>query len=285
MLSIAKRMSSGSVLAAADARRLTTHMSTLNERIRMARGRIGMSQVALANKVGVTRSAATQWEAEGGTEPSAENLRKIAEATGVHFEWLATGRGAVQTAEAARLVASFDPDTEDRDGERFGQGRGVSTDRPYQGELANASPVIDTTAGGGPGGLSLPAALPSGGVIYAEDAVLGEIVLPGYLTREFTRAPAARLHWIKVRGDSMEPSLRSGDHVGVDTTDRALGQGGIFVARTLDGEVIVKRLRRVPRSDPAMILVVSDNALEPDQEVPAEDLSVIGRVVARICRV
>ena len=64
-----------------------------NARIRMARRHAGLSQVALAEAVGVQRSAVSHWEAPQGKNPSVKHLREIAMVTGVQFEWLATGRG------------------------------------------------------------------------------------------------------------------------------------------------------------------------------------------------
>lgn len=62
-------------------------------RIRQARRNATLSQTALADKVGVNRSAVAQWERPGGSRPTAGNLSKIAVATSIQFEWLATGRG------------------------------------------------------------------------------------------------------------------------------------------------------------------------------------------------
>jgi transcriptional regulator with XRE-family HTH domain len=69
-------------------------MSTsMSFRIRRARQAAGWSQAELARRVGVNRSAVTQWEHSAGTVPSTDNLARIAAETGVCFEWLATGRG------------------------------------------------------------------------------------------------------------------------------------------------------------------------------------------------
>src|SRR5690606_7547898 len=62
-------------------------------RIRQARRLAGMSQAQLAEAVGVHRSAVSHWETPEGRQPSAGHLRGIVLATGVSFEWLATGRG------------------------------------------------------------------------------------------------------------------------------------------------------------------------------------------------
>lgn len=76
-------------------------MIGLSTRIRQARLRAGMTQAALARRVGVKRSAATQWEHPSGTVPCMEHLIAVALATGVHLEWLATGRGLQAAAEEA----------------------------------------------------------------------------------------------------------------------------------------------------------------------------------------
>ena len=66
----------------------------LSTRIRTARTRAGMSQGALAEALGVSRSAVGHWEsAKGRVSPSRERLSELALATGVSYEWLATGRG------------------------------------------------------------------------------------------------------------------------------------------------------------------------------------------------
>ncbi len=66
------------------------------ERVRAARRRAELSQQALANSIGVRRTAVTQWERPGGTTPSVTNLIQAALAMKVTFEWLATGRGAME---------------------------------------------------------------------------------------------------------------------------------------------------------------------------------------------
>lgn len=83
---------------------------TAQQRIRLARRHAGLSQSALAAAVGVQRSAVSHWEAMQGKSPSMTNLRRVATVTGVHFEWLATGRGrmALSQDEALDTVAAAD---------------------------------------------------------------------------------------------------------------------------------------------------------------------------------
>ena len=68
-------------------------MLSMSTRIRKSRNQVALSQAALAQRIGVERSAVTQWERPQGTTPSVNHLAQIAVETGVCFEWLATGRG------------------------------------------------------------------------------------------------------------------------------------------------------------------------------------------------
>lgn len=76
---------------------------TQQERIRLARRALGMSQTQLAQAVGVQRSAVSHWEAPLGKNPSVSHLREIALITGIQFEWLATGRGEMPLSREIQL--------------------------------------------------------------------------------------------------------------------------------------------------------------------------------------
>lgn len=73
------------------------------QRIRLARRHAGLSQTQLSQKVGVRRSAVSHWESAEGKNPSVAHLRAIATVTRVQFEWLATGRGAMQVSTEQAL--------------------------------------------------------------------------------------------------------------------------------------------------------------------------------------
>jgi phage repressor protein C with HTH and peptisase S24 domain len=98
-------------------------------------------------------------------------------------------------------------------------------------------------------------------------------------------APTNRIHWFEVRGDSMEPTLRGGDWVGVNTTDLAIGQGGVFAMRDGNGEILVKRLRRLRGEQSSMVEIISDNPKQVKDVESLDSIAVFGRIVARISRV
>lgn len=86
---------------------------------------------------------------------------------------------------------------------------------------------------------------------------------------------------VKVRGDSMEPRLFDDDTVVVDRADRRIpASGGVF-AIVYAGEMLVKRLFKLPDGS---IDIVSDNpkykslVVQPDQ---LEHIDIVGRVKYR----
>ena len=76
---------------------------TPQQRIRLARRTVGMSQNQLAQAVGVQRSAVSHWEAPKGKNPNVSHLREVAQVTGIQFEWLVTGRGDMGLSKDAQL--------------------------------------------------------------------------------------------------------------------------------------------------------------------------------------
>jgi phage repressor protein C with HTH and peptisase S24 domain len=92
------------------------------------------------------------------------------------------------------------------------------------------------------------------------------------------RLTASSLVVLETIGDSMEPTLRSGDRVLVNMADKRASQPGIFVLWDGDGTV-VKRIELVPNSKPIKLRRISDNPLHGSYEVLASDTVIVGRVV------
>lgn len=98
-----------------------------------------------------------------------------------------------------------------------------------------------------------------------------------YLTEELKVSPTD-LSVVEVQGDSMEPTLRSGDRVLVDHTDLNPAKPGVFAIWDSNATV-VKRLEQIPGSDPAVLVLISDNKHHRRYTVRAEAVRVLGRVV------
>jgi phage repressor protein C with HTH and peptisase S24 domain len=174
-----------------------------------------------------------------GSQPTADRLALIGRCTGVSVDWLVTGEGEAYPSE---------------------QGRGVA-----QEQLVRL-PLHDIAAGAGDG-------------LFTEEPTDPEIIAfqESWLRQKF-HTSSQGLHLIYVRGESMEPTLHSGDIVLLDTKATQVSEG-IYVLR-IDSALFVKRLHRLPAG---MMRVISDNpTYEPfmiNLNQPPDDFAVIGRVL------
>lgn len=88
-------------------------------RSRLARRQAGLSQAALAVRIGVGRSAVSNWEIGAGTMPTVENIAAFAVAAGVAFEWIASGRGPMRIGHDPMMdIPAVDADFVDDPRER-----------------------------------------------------------------------------------------------------------------------------------------------------------------------
>lgn len=98
-----------------------------------------------------------------------------------------------------------------------------------------------------------------------------------YIVDELRLNPS-RLGVVEVHGDSMSPTLKTGDRVLVDYSDNNVALPGIYAIWDSNATV-VKRVEKVPASDPLMLVLISDNKNHNQYTVPAEMVNVVGRVV------
>lgn len=118
------------------------------------------------------------------------------------------------------------------------------------------------------------------GMTIRVDDLRGQWELPDQYVRQELRVVPERVQIIEILGDSMSPTLESGDRVMVDTSHTAPSPPGIYAL--FDGlGVVVKRLEVIHGTDPVMIRVVSDNSHHSPHEVTLEEARIIGRIVWR----
>lgn len=106
--------------------------------------------------------------------------------------------------------------------------------------------------------------------------------LPKKFVELVTRAPG-QLVLINVTGDSMQPTLKSGDRILVDTSRINPAIPGIYVI-AIEDMAVVKRLEIIPGTKPTKVRMASDNPLHPSYEIPLDDVRVLGSAVAVIGR-
>lgn len=210
---------------------------------------------------------------------STQTLERLAPVLRTSVEWLAREAGPEviepDHIESDRVLDDTPPDVD--------APQGISTARPYRAKLPNASPVMSARLSAGGGATAPTLVAEHGGIVYAADAIEGEISMPPSVTAALLPAPTSRVHWLSVRGDSMEPTLSAGDLVGINTTDTRIASGGIFAFRDHDGDVLVKRLAE--DDDRERVRCLSDNPKQPSFTRRLDEVEIFGRIVARISRV
>lgn len=116
------------------------------------------------------------------------------------------------------------------------------------------------------------------GALIERETVTGQWPFPRQYLRHAVSVSGSRLSIIEVNGDSMEPTLRSGDRVMIDHDDLDVNYPGIFAV--YDGNAtVVKRVEKIPGSDPPQIVLISDNPHHSRYPVLAEQVHIAGRVV------
>ena len=112
----------------------------------------------------------------------------------------------------------------------------------------------------------------------AEESGEGLMLFRMQWLRSVTAAPLEQLAAIPVDGDSMEPTLRTGDHALVDLTQRRpRRKDGLYVIRT-DGGLQVKRVSAHPST--GRLVIRSDNpAYESYTDVDPASVEILGRVI------
>lgn len=138
---------------------------------------------------------------------------------------------------------------------------------------------IDIRAGMGGGGVACAQNVTDefGSTVAADDVKAIWDLPAEYLVHELRVAPGqARI--VEVQGDSMEPTLRTGDRVMINLADQRPSPPGIFAVWDGFG-VVVKRIEPIPNSEPPTLRLISDNAHHGVYERTIDEVNIIGRVV------
>lgn len=204
----------------------------------------------LARAMGVSPSAFRKW-LKGEAEPSRERLVALAHAASVGVAWLAEGEGP---------SPSFEPPG---DNWRRLTGRETPTETDWRQFVL----------------------LPH----RPEAAAAGSVTPPNPSGSEWM---ALRHDWVRATcgiepndvllematGDLMTPTIRDGNLLLVDTTERTFRNFGIYVLE-INGQRLVKRVQR--KHDGSLVLISDNTAYQPDSvdKMAADNVVVVGRVV------
>jgi transcriptional regulator with XRE-family HTH domain len=91
--------------------------------------------------------------------------------------------------------------------------------------------------------------------------------------------PPDALVVIEANGDSMVPTIAAGDRVIVDTSHTSPTPDGIYAIRDTFEGIVIKRLQLSRSARPPRVKIISDNAKHAAEEIPLDDIKIVGKAV------
>ena len=214
-------------------------MTTLSERLTSLMNEKGISQAELARLIGIKQPSV--FKILNGETRNPKKILEIATALNVDPHWLKTGEG--------------DPDPSYRI---------VEVSEPQNPNTVRID-ILDMEASAGNGAYLSP----------TEQGLLSQEFDLTFFRQQFGRADAKHLKLITVKGDSMAPTLESGDLLYVDISENYFAADGLYVF-TFDGQTFIKRLQKVGKE----MLVISDNPTYKEWTFTQDDdVFIHGRVI------
>ena len=229
-----------------------------------AREARGMSRSDLVRRTGISKQQLSRLE-NGLIRLRLDHLKPFAAALGYSPEQILLwgrypgtpgGGGHVESSDVLRE----EPGQE----EPFG---------PAPGQV----PELDTRAGMGGGGYPAREVRKDGK--HADPLKPEGWVFPASFVREQLHSLTGRLLVLDTTGDSMAPTIVSGERVIVDTGHKTPTPDGLYAIRDTFECIVVKRLQIVRSSRPTRVKIISDNPNHPSEEIPLSELEVVGKVL------
>lgn len=246
----------------------------IGDRIKIAAANVG-GQKELGARTGLSPRVISDY-ISGKTSPQLKTIELIAEAAGVSFAWMVLGSKEPEGREKHRvLVSSYDPDSDENE-----EGYSHETWKP---RIAGARPEIDVRLGAGEGTVGQMLTIGANGGTSGH-RVVAEWLLPEAFLVGVMEANAARTIIMEVVGDSMQPTYQPGDRVFVDLSQTRLVADTVYAISDGYSEPQIKRLQRVPFSQPARVRIISDNPNLETDEADLEQLHIIGRICGVMAR-
>ena len=215
-------------------------------RIKQGREKLGISQAKLAEQIGASQSAIWSWEKER-TVPDRKYISAI-----------------------AKIIGMSRPELE------FGE------DLYYQDDKVIKSMTIERQRHPVPDDIRMVPEYnirlsAGGGFVVDEENIIENWTFNESYLKEL-RLQSAELIVAEVDGDSMEPKLATGDRVMINKSDVDANRPGIFAIWDTSA-LVIKRIEKIPNSEPVMLRLISDNKNHSHYDVLAEDTRIIGRAV------
>ena len=227
-----------------------------------ARVERGMSRSELVRRSGVSKQQLSRLE-NGQIRMRLDHLKPFASVLGYTPEQIllwgrfpGTGGGHIESSDVLREDGPH--------AEPFG---------PSPGQV----PELDTRAGMGGGGVPAREVRKDGK--HADPLKSEGWVFPPSFVREQLHTSVSRLLVLDTTGDSMAPTVMSGDRVIVDTGHKTPTPDGLYAIRDTFDCIVVKRLQVMRAAKQARVKIISDNPNHAAEEVPLTELEIVGKVL------
>lgn len=217
----------------------------LSNIIRTARKAKKMTQRDLAVAMGVGQGVISEWESPSKSNPRSDKWAKLSKVLEIN------------------LVAAMAEGQENWDAPDVAT-RQIEDDTEVQSNVISV-PEYDIR-------------LSAGGGYHVDAETIKDMWVFTINYIQELRLKQADLVVVEVEGDSMEPKLFSGDRVMINQSDQDVNRPGIFAIWDTSA-LVVKRIEKIPASDPPMLRLISDNPNHSKYDVLAEDTKIIGRIV------
>ncbi len=252
-------------------------MSTLKEIVVERLKQLQIGAVEAATSAGIERTFIRDIVEDRKKSVRADSVIKLAKALKLDPAALARGE-LVPLGENARpsFVSSFDPDSDDT-------GNGYSRDH-WEPSFPGGIPEIDVKLGAGEGVVGEMINVRVGEDTHIGHKVLAEWMLNKDFVKHEAKASPRNTVVMEVIGDSMIPSYQPGDRVLVDMAQTRMLADTVYAISDGTSEPQIKRLQRVPFSDPVRVKIISDNPALETFEVDLDRLTIIGRVCGHIAK-
>ena len=239
---------------------------TFADRLRLVMGDEKPTPWAQAR--GISGTTVHDWLVKG-MQPYPKSLAKLVAATGIPSEWWLNGAGDHPLPDQSLMTKDDAPAPADQKIEDVAATSSTYSAWAHNVQMDDFVPVryyrrVSVSAGHGAANTDHPPAA----LLFTRQFIVDTL-----------RTSAEMLLLVRVKGDSMYPTLQTGWTVMVDTSKRTIGEG-IYVVRLGDMEVC-KRLEPRPGG---IIRVISDNKVYEEYEintntVAENEFDVLGKVV------
>jgi transcriptional regulator with XRE-family HTH domain len=104
-------------------------------------------------------------------------------------------------------------------------------------------------------------------------------LFPESFVAERLDTTSAQLLVLEMDGDSMAPTILSGERVVIDAGHKNPIPDGLYVIRDAFKAAIVRRVQVLRLPTPTRVKIISDNPNHASEEIPLSDLEIVGKVV------